>query len=119
MGYGYIVFITDPLYVFNNLFDHVLIVECKRERSFDGKSSTNVDRIKGVTDFPEFTIFKDEATEFTPIVRGVFNPCVDEKMQHFQLCFRTRCNLFFVQGHNVAVADAKPRSIKFKFRLFI
>ena len=119
VGHGHIVFLANPFYVFHNLLDHVFVIELECERSFDREAPSNVDGIQCIADFFHLAILENKPAQFAPIIGGVFYSRVDKKVQHLERCFATRLNFFFEQGHNVAVADAEARSVKFKLRFFI
>ncbi len=91
----------------------------ERERLHHRKTTTKINRIERVADFFHLTIFENETAELTPIISRVFDARVDEKMQHLQRSLAARLDFFLIQAVDVAIADAEPRSIKFKFRFFI
>src|SRR5690606_183488 len=91
----------------------------ERQGCLDWETAADVDRIQRITNLSEFTILEDEAAEFTPVVCGVLDTRVDEKVEHLKFRLFTGCNSFFVERCDVAVTNAKTRRVKLKLRFFV
>src|SRR5258706_5864088 len=65
--HGHIVLLTNPLDVFHDLLDHVLVIVLKGERCFNWEAAPDINRVENVADLSHLAILENEAAEFTPI----------------------------------------------------
>ena len=84
VGHRHVVLVADPFDIFDDLLDHVLIVEVEGQRCLNGKASTDVDGVQRVADLAEFAILENETAQLAPVIGSVLNAGIDKEMEHLQ-----------------------------------
>jgi hypothetical protein len=99
--------------------DHVGIVELETEGVANGHAATNIQAGEGRANFFQLAVQFDGFFQFTPVINGVFDARIDEKVKHFHLELRVVGKPFLVIAHHLGRAYAEAGSIKFEIRFLI
>src|SRR5690606_40549364 len=57
---GNVVLVANPLYVFNDLLDHVTVVVVESQRCFDREAATDIDRVQSLADLAQLTVLENK-----------------------------------------------------------
>ena len=103
----------------NDFPRHVVVVVLEIQGVFDGETAADVERTEGWADFFQLDVEVHALQQLVPVVRGVVDAGVDEKVEHVQFHVGVVCQVAFVVGQNFFVAQTQSGGVEFKFGLFL
>src|SRR5690606_3140488 len=103
----------------DDLIHDIVVIVIEGQGILDGKAPADVQAVQGGAHLFQVDVHLEAFQKLVPIIGGVPDAGIDEKMQHFQLHLGVVPDGLVIEGHDVLVPDAQAGGIELEFGLLL
>ena len=103
----------------DDLLGNVLVVVVESERVLDRETASDIQRVELRADFLQLAINVQTLAQLIPVVRGILDSGIDEKVQHLEPEFLVPLDFRTIILDDIVITDTQPRRIEIELRLLL
>ena len=103
----------------DDLLGNVLVVVVESERVLDRETASDIQRVELRADFLQLAINVQTLAQLIPVVRGILDSGIDEKVQHLEPEFLVPLDFRTIILDDIVITDTQSRRIEIELRLLL